>query len=119
MDVTQMLCHLREAYLFALASGPVEHIRLPVPPRIAKYVALGPMTWPKNLPTLAQLRIGGASMKTATFAEDQSSLMAAYDRFCSATNLTREHPFFTTMTHENWMQWGYRHADHHLRQFGR
>ena len=27
------------------------------------------------------------------------------------------HPFFGALTREEWMIWGYRHTDHHLRQF--
>jgi hypothetical protein len=26
---------------------------------------------------------------------------------------------FGPMTEKDWMRWGYLHADHHLRQFGR
>ena len=29
-----------------------------------------------------------------------------------------DHPFFGAMSVEQWMRWGYLHADHHLRQFG-
>ena len=28
-------------------------------------------------------------------------------------------PMFGHMSEKDWMQWGYLHADHHLRQFGR
>jgi len=28
------------------------------------------------------------------------------------------HPAFGPMTRREWMTWGYRHADHHFRQFG-
>jgi len=29
------------------------------------------------------------------------------------------HPIFGAMKPWDWMRWGYLHADHHLRQFGR
>jgi hypothetical protein len=29
------------------------------------------------------------------------------------------HSIFGSMTNQDWMRWGYLHADHHLRQFGR
>jgi hypothetical protein len=29
-----------------------------------------------------------------------------------------EHPIFGTMSLSDWFIWGYRHVDHHLRQFG-
>jgi hypothetical protein len=43
----------------------------------------------------------------------------AFDSFCALTNHTRDHPFFGSMQHADWMRWGYLHADHHLRQFNR
>ena len=119
MNVTQMVCHIREAYVFALSADPVQHIPLLVPPKVARYVALGPFAWPRNLPTLVELKVGGASMVTTTFAEDHARLIEIFDSFCAAPSITKDHPFFTTMSHSEWMHWGYRHADHHLRQFNR
>ena len=120
MDVTQMVCHLREPYLFALSPDPVQQVPLPIPATAAKYMALhSPLAWPKHLPTLPEFKIGGARMATTTFAGDCASLIEAFDRFCAVPNLTKDHPFFTTMSHADWMRWGYLHADHHLRQFGR
>jgi hypothetical protein len=119
MNVTQMVCHLREPYLFALSTEPTVHIALAVSPKAAKFMALrSPLPWPKGLPTLPQFKIGGASMATTTFAQDHAALLGAFDRFCATPSLTKAHPFFTTMDHADWMRWGYLHADHHLRQFG-
>jgi Protein of unknown function (DUF1569) len=119
MSVTQMLCHLRVTYLFALSPDPIEHISLAVSPKVAKYVALrSPLRWPKNLPTPPDFKVGSASMATTTFAKDHASLLEAFDRFCAAGNLTKTHPYFTSMIHADWTHWGYLHADHHLRQFG-
>jgi hypothetical protein len=120
MNVTQMVCHVREPYLFALSPGPYAQIKLPISPKAAKFMALrSPLPWPKGLPTLPELKIGGARMDTTTFAADHAALLEAFDRFCAAPSIIRDHPFFTTMTHADWMRWGYLHPDHHLRQFGR
>jgi hypothetical protein len=120
MNVNQMLCHLRGPYLFALSPEPTVHTKLAVPPKVAKYIALrSPLPWPKGLPTLPELKIGGAAMDTTTFDGDRATLLDALDRFCAAPSITKDHSFFITMTHADWMRWGYLHADHHLRQFGR
>jgi len=120
MNVNQMLCHLREPYLFALSPEQYAQIKLPISPKAAKFMALrSPLPWPKGLPTLPELKIGGTSMLTASFAEDHASLLEAFDRFCGTPSINRDHPFFTTMTHADWLRWGYLHADHHLRQFCR
>lgn len=120
MNVTQMSCHVREAYRFALSSDPVQHIPLPIPPKVAKYVGLrSPLPWPKGVPTLPALKLGGTAMTTTSFDEDWAGLIEVFDRFCAASSLTKDHPFFRSMSHADWMRWGYLHADHHLRQFGR
>jgi hypothetical protein len=120
MNVTQMVCHLREAFCLVLSSGPVQHVKLAIPAAAAKYIALrSPLPWPRGLPTLPQFKVGGACMRVTGFAEDHAGLPEAFDRFCACPSLTKDHPFFTTMTHVDWMRWGYLHADHHLRQFGR
>jgi hypothetical protein len=47
-------------------------------------------------------------------------LVVIFDRFCEpSVNLSPTHPFFGPMSREDWLRWGYLHADHHLRQFGR
>jgi len=40
--------------------------------------------------------------------------------FCARTpaSFAATHPLFGPMNYEDWMRWGYLHADHHLRQFG-
>jgi hypothetical protein len=54
------------------------------------------------------------------FHEDLRSLLSSLERFCDALPAPHlPHPIFGPMSRENWMRWGYLHADHHLRQFGR
>ncbi len=120
MNVTQMVCHLRGPYHFALSTGLAQHISLPIPAAAAKYMALrSPLPWPKGLPTLPEFKIDGECMKTVSFVEDRATLIDVFDRFCAFPKFTKDHPFFATMAHADWMRWGYLHADHHLRQFGR
>jgi hypothetical protein len=54
------------------------------------------------------------------FERDRAMLIVVFDRFChSSANLAPTHPFFGPMSRQDWLRWGYLHADHHLRQFGR
>jgi hypothetical protein len=39
-------------------------------------------------------------------------------RFASETAGYAQHPMFGAMPRADWLIWGYRHMDHHLRQFG-
>ena len=120
MTANQMVCHVRQAFVLALEDGPVKLMKGPLPPRALKFTALRiPRHWPHSTPTPRQLRIDAPGMTCTTFEEDRAGLLAALDRFCALSNYTRDHPFFGSMQHADWMRWGYLHADHHLRQFAR
>lgn len=120
MNVDQMVCHLRGPYQDALSTEPVVRERLHLPAPLLKLVSLRlPRPWPKNLPTLPNYRVGGSGIAPADFAADHTGLVAAFDAFCGHPAITRDHGFFGRMSHGDWMRWGYLHADHHLRQFGR
>ena len=120
MTVNQMVCHVRQAFVYALADTPVELIPLPYPPQIVKQFALKlPTPWPHSTTTIPELQLDAPGMECTTFEQDRDGLLAAFDQFCALTNYTRDHPFFGSMQHADWMRWGYLHADHHLRQFNR
>jgi hypothetical protein len=120
MTVNQMVCHVREAYVYALDETPVEPIPLPYPPSVVKKFALKvPTPWPHSTTTIPQLKLDAPGMICTTFQYDRDTLLTAFGGFCTLTNHTRDHPFFGSMQHTDWMRWGYLHADHHLRQFNR
>ncbi len=120
MSVAQMICHVRGAFLTAMSEGEPVYEQRPIPPIVLKRIALyAPVTWARNFPTMASLRIGAPTMETAEFSTDKAGLIDAFDRFCAKQNHTRDHAFFHAMNHADWMRWGYLHTDHHLRQFGR
>ena len=120
MNVNQMVCHVRQAFVLALEDTPVKLIKGTLPPRVMKYAALRiPKHWPHSTPTPRPLRPDAPGMICTTFEQDRAGLLCALDSFCALTNHTRDHPFFGSMQHSDWMRWGYLHADHHLRQFDR
>jgi hypothetical protein len=120
MSAGQMVCHVRGAFLTAMAEDAVVYAKGPLPPKLLKFVALrSPVKWPEGVPTLPSLMIGAPAMQTGAFAADHASLLEAFDRFCAFPNHARDHAFFHAMNHGDWMRWGYLHTDHHLRQFGR
>ena len=120
MTVNQMVCHVRQAFVYALADTPVDFIPLPYPPEVVKQFALKPPTpWPHSTRTIPPLELDAPGMVCTTFEQDRETLLASFDSFCALTDHTRDHPFFGSMQHADWMRWGYLHADHHLRQFNR
>jgi hypothetical protein len=62
--------------------------------------------------------VGGT--KPYSFDEDRARLLEIFERFCEdPPHEDCPHPIFGILTREEWMRWGWLHADHHLRQFGR
>ena len=120
MSVGQMLCHLNDSFAFAIgrkeiASVSTWHARWIIKP-IALYT---PMPWPKGSPTRPEVEQGVGGTLPTTFDQDRQSLIQTIDEFVKNRGYTgRSHPMFGPMSERDWLVWGYRHADHHLRQFG-
>jgi hypothetical protein len=74
----------------------------------------------KGVPTRPEIQQGKGGSLPLDFGQDLRWLLSTLDRFCDALpRPCMPHPIFREMTAEDWMRWGYLHADHHLRQFGR
>jgi hypothetical protein len=122
MSVNEMLCHVHGAFRTAMGELELSGVvpAQPLPPRLLKFLALRvPMTWPKGVPTIPELKLGGAEMCPAGFEEERGLAMGAMERFLQPGQRLGDHAIFGTMTRGDWMRWGYLHSDHHLRQFGR
>ena len=120
MTPHEAICHLTDAFRMALGEKRI----LPRPrpfKSIVRIVALyAPVTWPHNIQTLSEVEQGTGGTPPVEFSRDRESLLGFIARFCSADprDLAPEHPMFGRMHHREWGRWGYRHLDHHLRQFG-
>jgi Protein of unknown function (DUF1569) len=119
MSVTQMVRHLSCAYDVALADRNVEPMKGP-PPWLLKFAALrSGLRWPKGRPTTPELVLALEEESTATFAALVGETEGKMEAVASGVRWQGSHPMFGRMSAEDWMRWGYLHADHHLRQFGR
>ena len=120
MTAPQMICHLRDAFLGVMGERPVKAQRFSFW-RTMKYVALYvPIRWPHGVPTPPEIdqRCGGTP--PSKFDADMRALLAAIERFTADPRAFdfQTHPIFGKLSPEEFMRWGYLHADHHLRQFG-
>jgi hypothetical protein len=118
MKVAQMLAH--SSSWMEMAAG------VKSPPRsfvgrifgkIAKKSVLGEGPVRRNMPTDKSLIIYGER----EFAAEQQRLLEWVDRFSTGGPeqcTTHPHSFFGSMTPNEWAILGYKHLDHHLRQFG-
>jgi len=116
-----MVCHLCDSYKLALGEKSVSMATGFLQQTLIKFIALRvPAKWPHGTPTRPEVEQGIGGTPPVDFEADRAHLLSIFDRFCSAPiDPQIQHPFFGPMTRRDWMRWGYLHADHHLRQFGR
>lgn len=117
MDVTGMLHHLRLSALMTLGELPVPSANkrafqmFPL-----KHLILYVFPFPKGAPTAPELK-----PETATsFADERAALLELLERIGTGLQdgMGPAHPLFGPLS---WREWGvvtYKHADHHLKQFG-
>jgi hypothetical protein len=119
MTATQMVRHLGCAYEMALGDRIVGPVKGP-PPMVLKWLALrSGLRWPKNLKGAPELGRAVEEESAVSFEEWVETAVKTMEAMAGGKRLQTVHPMFGQMTHGDWMRWGYLHADHHLRQFGR
>jgi hypothetical protein len=121
MSVHQMICHLNDSYQVALGEKTASAATGFLQRTVLKWGALkAPVHWTRGYPTRPEMEQGKGGTAPVDFGQDLASLLSTLSRFCEGLpNPCLHHPIFGKMTAEDWMRWGYLHADHHLRQFGR
>lgn len=126
MSPHQAVCHLLDA--FRLVLGERDWGIRPGDPTpdtfvnrtVGRLYALTlPLPWPKGLPTSRAADQERGGTPPGDFADDVAELEAAMDRFRDHDGRNMSpHIVFRQLTRGEWGRWGYRHMDHHLRQFG-
>jgi hypothetical protein len=121
MSVHQMVCHLVDSYKVPLGEKTASPATSFIQRTVVKWAALkAPTHWPHGVGTRPEIEQGKGGTVPVDFRQDLASLLSTLNRFCDGLpNPCLPHPMFGKMTAEDWMRWGYLHADHHLRQFGR
>lgn len=121
MSSHQMVCHLTDSFRIVSGQKSVSPASGRLQRTIVKWVALYlPIPWPAGIVTRPELdqEVGGT--KPGQFEADLAELEALLDLFTKRTESLagQSHPIFGRMSEAGWLRWGYRHMDHHLRQFG-
>jgi hypothetical protein len=117
LDVTGMLQHLNLSARMTLGELPVASSNKRVFQTFPlKHLALYVLPFPKGAPTAAELKPGDAS----SFEAERAALLEMLERIGNGPieGMGPAHPLFGPMT---WREWGvvtYKHANHHLKQFG-
>jgi len=120
MTAHQMICHLTDMYRHALGEHDGPGVVGGLMARsVFKWWALGvPLPWPHGFPTARQFDPQRDGTQPAEFDADRDRLAAAMERFSDPAAPLGAHPWFGHLSQAEWGRWGFRHADHHLRQFG-
>ncbi|MEO6806041.1 MAG: DUF1569 domain-containing protein [Edaphobacter sp.] len=119
MSAKQMVRHLGCAYEIALGERTVGPLK-GAPPAVVKWAALrSGLRWPKNTQTVPELKREMAEQTDGPLDELVEAAIAKMEELARGTHWAATHPMFGSMSAKDWMRWGYLHADHHLRQFGR
>ena len=117
MDVVAMLQHLRLSARMTLGELPVASANkriFQVFPM--KHLILYVLPFPKGAPTAAELKPSDA----ISFEEERAALLELLERIGTGPRdgAGPAHPLFGPLTRREWGVVNYKHADHHLKQFG-
>ena len=116
--VDQMLAHLVEGFRMSMGEIAVKPRRVKLPirhwPLNVLFILLVGM--PKHAPTAREL----IARPPRAVDEELRALDEYMARFAAMKPRTDwpAHPFFGRLSRRTWGVLGYKHADHHLRQFG-
>ncbi len=117
MDVAGMLQHLRLSARMTLGELPVVSAnKRPFQMFPLKHLILYVLPFPKGAPTAVELK----PVVATELEEERVALLELLERIGTGPRdgAAPAHPLFGPMT---WREWGvvtYKHANHHLRQFG-
>jgi hypothetical protein len=119
MTAKRMVRHLICSYEVALGERVVDPMEWPVPVLMTWIALRSGLRWPKNLQTTPELKRAIAENSEVEFNVLLRAVIESMEAVARGPQYAPSHPMFGPMTPEDWMRWGYLHADHHLRQFGR
>ena len=117
LDVAGMLQHLRLSANMTLGELPLPSVnKRPFQLFPLKHLLLYVLPFPKGAPTAPGLKPSAAT----SFEEERAALLELLERIGTGPSEGSgpAHPLFGPLT---WREWGvvtYKHADHHLKQFG-
>ena len=117
MNVSQMLAHCADNLRMAVGDLPVKAKSIPFFRYFPlKHLALYVLPFPKNAPTAPELK----SRAPKAFDAERVDIRTLLPRLDPASFIGRvpDHPIFGSFTPAQWGTLGFRHLDHHLRQFG-
>lgn len=120
MSSHEMICHLGDSFRAVTGERSAAMVAAsPLKRRVMRFAALHlPLRWPPGIPTMAEVDPRRQGTRPVEFEADRQALVTLARRFVAEDARYTRHPLFGEMPRRDWLIWGYRHVDHHLRQFG-
>jgi hypothetical protein len=121
MTAPRAVCHLSDTFRASLGDTHHAQVGTVLHRTVIRFVALStPMEWPRGAKTLPAFDQEQGGTPPADFDADVDGLKALVGRFTKSEGADLSpHAAFGALTAGEWGRWGYRHMDHHLRQFGK
>jgi hypothetical protein len=116
MNASKMVMHLIGWMRMATGELPIAPRRLFMRHPVVKQAVIYLLPWPKGVPTAPEL----ITSDSDDFARDHALLLRSIrtlEKPAKASDWP-PHPAFGRLSIRTWGALGYRHTDHHLRQFG-
>jgi hypothetical protein len=119
MTSTEMLLHCNRTHQHLLSPSVSTKNKTSLKQYVIRWVVLYLMPrFPKGAKTPKPLRTKG-TISDAAFTEQKHLFIQLLRRFPTHNSpITHPHPYFGGLTTKQWGLSAWKHADHHLRQFG-
>lgn len=118
MSPGQVLVHLADPCRTALGDKPARTLGGPLGVPGISQLVLWIAPWPKSAPTTPDFVPGTGMSNPTSFEQDRATLLGLFKRMTDHAGDFAPNPVFGKLSRRGWGRQMWRHADHHLRQFG-
>jgi Protein of unknown function (DUF1569) len=120
MSVGEMLCHCLDGNKMALGQRPPTDRSNFFTRSFVKFLVVYVIPLPKGAPAPPEINPHKQGTKPQDFEKERQFLIADLNNFgnLSDEDFNGRHHIFGKLTPDQWGRLGYKHLDHHLKQFG-
>ncbi len=120
MSVGEMLCHCLDGNKMALGEIPPTDQSNFFTRNFVKYLVIYVVPLPKSAPAPPEINPHKHGTKPLDFEKERGLLITDINNFSNLKpeDFKGKHHIFGKLTHNQWGRLGYKHLDHHLKQFG-
>lgn len=121
MTAHEAVTHMTDAFRMGLGERPVPDKSTWLLRTFGRWIGFHtPLPWPKGFRAPRELDQERGGTAPESWDRDLAALHDALDRFVAEPDRLEGniHAAFGALSRREWGVWGYRHTDHHLRQFG-